>query len=276
LKYARDERSDAFQAEINIYDILKRQEPSPYILQSILRLPDLNFLVLTRGGSLEARVKANQLRDQSGVITVLRREPLDKVGLWAMEMTGASAWLETLGLVHGDLRPPNLLLDDKDHLKLADFDCVARIGSASKGNAPPWARLRGDEAGPLKGTWGENGAQTEQFSIGSILYTLTRGFQPYEDRDCDRAIVDHLQNKNFPELTDHCLDAIILRCWLGAYNTIGTLAEETTHLEGTSAWPRAIALDGRTLDEARQKCLQLLSEKQLFDAPAVETKEAER
>jgi serine/threonine protein kinase len=54
-----------------------------------------------------------------------------------MELTSAVAWLETLGLVHGNLRPPNILLDNKDHLKLADFDCVDKIRSASKGNAPP-------------------------------------------------------------------------------------------------------------------------------------------
>jgi serine/threonine protein kinase len=266
LKYARDERSDAFQTEINTYDMFDKHEPSPYILQSILRHPNLNFLPFMRGGSLEARIRANQRRDKLGALTVQHKEPLQMVERWAMELTGAVAWLETLGLVHGDLRPPNILLDDRDHLKLADFDCVDKIGSVSKGNAPPWARLRGDEAGPLKGTWGENGAQTEQFAIGSILYTLTRGFQPYEDQDCGHAIVQHLQDRNFPDLANSHLDGIIHRCWFGAYDTVGALAGETADLEGAN-WPRATVLDDQTMDEARQKCRQLLSDKHLFDTP---------
>lgn len=98
-----------------------------------------------------------------------------------MELTGVVAWLENLGLVYGDLHPLNILLDDRDYLKLADFNCVDKIRSVLKGNAPLWVCLRGDEVGPLKGIWGENGVQIEQFAIGLILYTLIRGFQLYED-----------------------------------------------------------------------------------------------
>ena len=48
-----------------------------------------------------------------------------------MDLCGAVAWLESLGLVHGDLRPDNLLLDKGDHLKLVDFDCAEEIGTES-------------------------------------------------------------------------------------------------------------------------------------------------
>lgn len=116
LKHARDEGSDAFQTEINIYDMFDKHEPSPYILRNTLRRPNLNFLPFMRGGSLEARIRANQQRDELGALTIHQKEPVQKVERWAMELTGAIAWLETLGLVHGDLRPPNILLDDRDHL----------------------------------------------------------------------------------------------------------------------------------------------------------------
>ena len=115
-----------------------------------------------------------------------------------MELTSAAAWLEFLGLVHGDLRPANLLLDGNDDLKLADFDCVGNIGSKSQGSAPPWARLVGDEARLLS------------------LYTLTRGLQPYEDKKYGPEVVQLLQNMDFSELVGDQLECITHRCWMGA------------------------------------------------------------
>jgi serine/threonine protein kinase len=40
----------------------------------------------------------------------------------------AIAFLESLNLAHGDLRPENILLD-RGRLKLSDFDCTAEIGT---------------------------------------------------------------------------------------------------------------------------------------------------
>ncbi|EAL91111.1 hypothetical protein KXX54_006936 [Aspergillus fumigatus] len=92
-----------------------------------------------------------------------------------MELCSAVSWLESLGRVHGDIRPPNLLLDAEDHLKLADFDSVASVGEPYAGAAPPWARLLGSEAGSENGTFGMCGARTEQFAIGSIIYSMKGG-----------------------------------------------------------------------------------------------------
>jgi serine/threonine protein kinase len=36
--------------------------------------------------------------------------------------------VKSVGLAYGDIRPSNLLLVE-DYLKLADFDCAARIGA---------------------------------------------------------------------------------------------------------------------------------------------------
>ncbi|KAL4769065.1 hypothetical protein BDW60DRAFT_219232 [Aspergillus nidulans var. acristatus] len=95
-----------------------------------------------------------------------------------MELCSAAAWLESLGCVDGDIRPRTLLLDAEDHLKPTDFDGVASIGEPYVGAAFPWARLLGPEAGSEDGTFGMRGARTEQFAIGSVIYTMTRGFEP--------------------------------------------------------------------------------------------------
>lgn len=252
---------EAFEHENDTYDILDKHESSPYLVTSFLRRPGVNFLAFMCGGSLDKRIEDNQRRDTRGnLIEVLRKEPTQKVERWAMELTGAVAWLESLGWVHGDLRPANLLLDSADHLKLADFDCVGKIGSPSHGNAPPWARLQGHEAGTENGTWGTNGPRTEQFPIGSILYTLTRGFQPCEYEESGPNVVQRLQDMDFPELAGDQLDGIIHRCWTGFYASVGDLAKETARLEGATVLPRAIVLDDRYVAEVRERCRRLLDE----------------
>jgi serine/threonine protein kinase len=44
------------------------------------------------------------------------------------DLAQAVAFLESLNLAHGDLRPENILLD-RDRLKVSDFDCTAEIGT---------------------------------------------------------------------------------------------------------------------------------------------------
>ena len=56
---------------------------------------------------------------------------------WLMKLSGAVTELESLGYVHRDLRPGNLLLDGGDRLILTDFDCVKRVRTYLSGNTAP-------------------------------------------------------------------------------------------------------------------------------------------
>ncbi|KAJ2978267.1 hypothetical protein NQ176_g3908 [Zarea fungicola] len=132
-------------------------------MQSFLRLPGINLMPLM-AVNLEQRLHSNQVRDfrESRCDKVMRTEPVSTIGQWAAELVGAIAWLESLGLVHGDLRPANILLDRHDHLKLADFDSVAKMGSINPGNSAPWARLRECRGIESPGSFGLYDAWSEQ------------------------------------------------------------------------------------------------------------------
>ncbi len=266
LKFPREPGCANFAHEIKIFDILERHSPPPEILQSFLRVPEGNFLAFLSSGSLDERLRANQIRDGheywGRVAQVSKKEPVPLVERWIMELSNAAAWLESLGYVHTDIRPPNLLLDSQDHLKLSDFDCVAEIGTRADGAAAPWARLLGPEAGSEGGTWGRNGAGYEQFAIGSILYCMTRGFEPYEDEDftdVDSAIVVHrMQHMISPSLDDGHLDRIIERCWKGKYVLLKDLAAETKLLRGAVELPRAVSLDTGYCLKRQKECQRLV------------------
>lgn len=258
LKIARQQAIKDFERENAFYDELEKHEPSPYVLQSIFRCHLLNFLPVMKG-SLEQRIRVNRGRPQSPGDNEATSEVLQR--RWAMEMAGAVAWLESLDYAHGDLRPPNILLTETDHVKLADFDSVSKIGSPCRGSAPPWARVRGMEAGAEKrGTFGEHGPRTELFALGSIIYTITRGSEPYESYQNDTRVVQWLQNMEFPSLGETELDQIIDKCWKGSYLLVKDLYEETTRLAGAVSAPESTALNREQLSALREQCTRQLDD----------------
>ena len=139
LKYAREPDAEEFARENSMFDLFKKHPHCPHVVQSFLRLPNVNFLAFMSGGSLHDRLRSHQIRDGyfGKVLRVEKTEPVGLVEQWLRELSGAVVWLEALGYVHGDLRPSNLLLDGGDHLKLADFDCAKRVGEPSSGNGAP-------------------------------------------------------------------------------------------------------------------------------------------
>lgn len=173
-------------------------------------------------------------------------------------------WLEGLGYVHGDLRSNNLLLDGYDHLKLADVDSVEKVGEPSGGNAPPWARLLGDDAevdgvGGQRGSFGVNGPRTEQFAIGSNLYCMVYGLEPYEDGDDEGpVIVGLLQDMKFPELRGGQLDGIVDRCWRGHYAQLKGLLEEVEGLDGAALEDEAFSRE--YIEDCRRECQALVDD----------------
>lgn len=259
VKRARSHASDEFLNEIAVFEVFQKQEPSPYVIQSFFHIPDAIFLPFLSGGSLEDCLQRNQIREDDLLVRVVRTERAELVEQWTMELAAGSAWVESLGYVHGDLRPANLLLDAEGHLKLADFGCAEKIGTAASGNGPPWARLLGAEAGDEKGTWGLNGPRLEQFAIGSIVYSITRGRQPYEGEINDGPTqVQMLQDMEFPELGHSQLDTIINQCWRGAYNSLQDLAAATRLLKGAFVQPPAVSLSEEFCRMRKDECQELV------------------
>ncbi|QKX59204.1 uncharacterized protein TRUGW13939_06336 [Talaromyces rugulosus] len=234
-----DDGDKLFQHEIEFFDMLDNVEPCPHIVQSFLRVPAGNFLSYMAGGSIHERLLLRQTRDDRRELTgVTGTEPRHLVERWLTELCGAVSWLESLQYVHGDLRPPNLLLDGQEHLKLADFDRVARIGTDANAEAPPWERVLGPEAGDERGSFGKYGPRTEQFAIGSVLYCLTRSYEPYEmDTFEDPAeVVGIMQRMEYPPLSDDdYLDGIIGKCWHNQFALLKDLYDEVKTLNADEA-----------------------------------------
>jgi serine/threonine protein kinase len=156
------------------------------------------------------------------------------------DVTQAIAFLESLNLAHGDLRPENIVLDG-DKIKVADFDNSAAFGTPVMICHEPWRReLRADEGdynapGCIGGLLGP---RTEQFALGSIYYFINYGMEVYGDksltdnsRDRYLALRDLLQAMQLPDLnSDLMIDELIHKCWHNQFPTIASLAVATKAL----------------------------------------------
>ncbi|KAJ5808430.1 protein kinase-like protein [Penicillium riverlandense] len=167
------------------------------------------------------------------VTKVTKLEPLPLRKAWMNDITQAVAFLESLNLAHGDLRPENILID-RNQLKLSDFDCTAEIGTYFKACMAPYGRILNNEE-PNEGRRGASGflgPRTEQFALGSLYYLINYGFEVYGDRcltedpkEHGPKVVELLQNMEFPKLDgDPLIDDVIDKCWHNKYATIAELA----------------------------------------------------
>jgi serine/threonine protein kinase len=222
-----------FVKENQIFDILTRHPPCPELVASFLRFDNGNFLEYMPGFSLSERLQRHQIRDPKStwVLSVQSLEPLSLRKIWMKALAEGIAWLESLGLAHGDLKPENVLVDKQDRVKIGDFDCTNFIGSEFEACIPPYGRLLGSEAGPKEGTAGKLGARTEQFALGSIFYYINYGVEVYDDQDFGEdhgpVIVERLQRMMFPKLDSNpVLDSIIDDCWHGRFQSVAALSED--------------------------------------------------
>ncbi|KAL4888232.1 hypothetical protein BDV59DRAFT_196634 [Aspergillus ambiguus] len=232
---------EQFQKELKIYEIFSRCRPCPYIVQCFFYTDNGIFLEYMRDISLSSRIQDNHIRDRHTMV-VTKVEKLESLSLrkrWMNNLAQAVAFLESLNLAHGDLRPENILLD-RDELKLSDFDSTAEIGTDFEACMAPYGRLLNSSETDQgrRGTSGSLGPRTEQFALGSLYYLINYGFEVYGDQcltedptEHGPKVVDLLQNMEFPRLDgDPLIDNIIDKCWHNRYATVAELATQTEML----------------------------------------------
>jgi atypical protein kinase C zeta type len=227
-------------------------------MRTYLRQLDAIFMPFMRGGSLSHRLERNQELDRYGkVLSVVKREPKVKIKRWAAELASAIVYLESLGLAHGDLRLPNVLLDEDDHIKLTDFDCAARYGEPFDLFMAPWSEFLPSEDEDLGAGWQEVGACAEQFAFGCILYSIDRGHIPYAFEEDKAAVRSKFQAERFPALSEEPIDRVIENCWRGQYGTLSDLEADTTKLCEETLTTRVDASHDLMLTAKRQHCREM-------------------
>ena len=257
-----------FDNEIRIYDLLESNPQCPHFVRIFYRDSAFNFMefVGELSSNLLNRMAEHQTHDRSKswqALHVAYLYPRELVVRWMKQLTDAVSTLESLGLVHGDIRAPNILVDSNDSIKLIDFDLTAPIGN-DVGMQSPHSRLLRQEGELDRWIWGDYTPEAERFQLGSIFYLLTRGFEPYENewfgRDHGPITIDLLQALKFPALDGGDIDTIIRKCWNGEYPSMKALKLDTLQLAQDEPFPIPCVMNEREYKATWKECEQLVKD----------------
>lgn len=203
--------------EQDVFSVLQ-ESPSPFIVQCFLSRTDITFMPFISSKNLHNRI---DMGCAPGPILS-----------WMFQLSGAIAALETIGLAHGDIKPQNVLVDDREQLTLVDLDHTLPIGSDLNVGEEPYVRAHTLAENDGGGVYGRAGPDTEQFALGSMFWYITRGKELYAELDgFDR--VNRLVRRHFPDLSsDDPIDKLIGNCWSGKFERMADLLRE---IQGVAA-----------------------------------------
>tara|TARA_Y100000310_G_scaffold2130_1_gene2669 strand:- start:8681 stop:10543 length:1863 start_codon:yes stop_codon:yes gene_type:complete len=89
---------------------------------------------------------------------------------------------ETVGIVHADLKPDNLLIDNDGNAHLTDFGLATLASLAKQSNDPrDNAGFRYTKAPELYHRRSHPSKQTDVWSLGALVYKMSTGHYPHED-----------------------------------------------------------------------------------------------
>ncbi|TIA61003.1 hypothetical protein D6C77_03756 [Aureobasidium pullulans] len=196
----------SIENEKTMHRMLQRHA-HPNIIHSILVLPEGIFLERL-GMSLAERLTPTALPVDPGL--ELR---------WIQQLVSAVAWLEGLGIAHGDLRPSNILLDTSQNLNLIDFDCAVKFGEELIAGGAPFCKMNNGFKSPAAGV------ETEVFAIGSCVYNIHFGHEPWSElNEVDgHEVAKKWCRHEYPPPGGDEIGVIIQRCWDGDFKSIRAL-----------------------------------------------------
>ena len=158
--------------------------------------------------------------------------PFPRACALVAEIAGALAAAHRKGVIHGDVKPANVLITDDGRVKLMDFG-MARLASRDSGTSP----LLGTPAYwcPEQILGKPQDARSDLFSLGVVLYEMVTGQRPF-DADSLQGICGRVLSST-PLPASHAnpslpasFDGVIARCLAKdpstRYATAEALAEE--------------------------------------------------
>lgn len=157
----------------NVVPIVSRGEHEgiPFLAQRFIR-----------GGSLDGRI------EREG------RLPLEDSIKVCLEVAGGLDALHESGLVHRDVKPGNILLDEQGMAYITDFG-LAKDREASVLTKPGQALGSMDYMAPEQIRGVEVSAPTDVYALGCVMYECLTGSPPFADRQGMRILWAHLQDE---------------------------------------------------------------------------------
>ena len=186
---------------------------------------------------------------------VLREGPLEPARAVRIleQIAGALDAAHARGLVHRDVKPSNVLLDEREHAYLADFGLSRYLGDAALPLGPAKSLGTADYVAPEQIRGEEVDGRADVYALGCMLYECLAGEPPFR-RGTDAATLYAQLEEAPPGLPE--LEEVLPRALAkepdGRYATCGELIDDTREALGIaepkrSRWPLAVAVVGVAL-----------------------------
>ncbi|KAM3440036.1 hypothetical protein NHJ13734_003471 [Beauveria thailandica] len=138
---------------------------------------------------------------------------------WMAQAAEALAAVHAAKVIHCDVAPRNFMLNDALELHIADFAGSSVCGSRPTIDVSP--RYRRPGRGPVP-TYAD-----DLFALGSVLYYIQTGHEPYHDIPENEA-QDRFTVEAFPETATLSCGSIIHSCWAGEWDNAQQIFQALT------------------------------------------------
>ena len=140
--------------------------------------------------------------------------PFPRACAWGADLAGALTRAHRAGIIHGDVKPANILVTEDGNVKLGDFG-IARFATQVSGSG----RMMGTPAylSPEQIHGEPQNTRSDLFSLGIVLYQMVTGVPPFEGSSVSAVCAQILaadpipptqRNPALPPAIDH----VIMRC----------------------------------------------------------------
>lgn len=137
---------------VSLYDVGIDAEGMPYFVMEYVE-----------GNTLEKALEAGPL-------------PMERAAIWATDLAAALSRAHRAKIIHGDVKPANILITQDGQLKLGDFG-IARIATQVSSSG----RVMGTPSylSPEQILGNTQDTRSDLFSLGIILYQMATGVRPF-------------------------------------------------------------------------------------------------